>query len=217
MRLYGEQLPYALHACRLLGASSAPDCAAGAFHDYWIAVAGLDNARSAKKLTTSPRKLCATGAGGFVRGCWYRALLEHPPARAIESARDVTAVCRGLSRLQHGSCVTAAVLVSVDDPFRQLQLCVELPGAEVADCVRGVRVPDLAKGPGSERLQLIRGCAHVAHAGQRACYRWLGTALNVVTNGRFARKGCPALRFAATRDACLAGAGASAGPLETFS
>jgi hypothetical protein len=217
MRLYGEQLPFALHACKLLGPNSAADCAAGAFHDYWIAVAGLDNARHLARLVTSPRKLCATSAGGFVRGCWYRALLERPPPKPVNTAADVRSVCRELTGLQHGACVTAAVVVSADDPFAEMDLCVGLRGADAANCVRGVRVPDLAQSPGSQRLKLIRRCANVEHAEQATCYRWLGLALNVVTNGRFATKGCPALRFASTRNACKAGAAAYDGPLETFS
>jgi hypothetical protein len=218
MRLYGEQLPYALHACRLLGPESAADCAAGAFHDYWIAVSGLDNTRHlTASMTTSPRKLCATEAGGFVRGCWYRALLEHPPERPVTTARDVLRTCRGLAGLQHESCVTAAVVVSADDPFSQMGICVALRTMEAADCARGVRVPDLAQVPGSERIRLIRRCANVFHPAQHACYGWMGKALNVVTNGKFESLGCPALRYAATRAACLAGARAYEGPLVTFS
>jgi hypothetical protein len=217
MRLYDEQLPYALHACRLLGDDNAADCAAGAFHDYWIAVAGLDATQRPKNLITSPRVLCAKDAEGFVRGCWYRALLEHPPARAIKTPADVLAVCRGLTGLQHGSCVTAAVLVSVDNPFTEMDLCVGLRSNDAADCVRGVRVPDLADSPASERLRLIRRCANVYAPAQNACYRWLGTALNVVTNGKWKDDGCSELMFDATRDACKDGADDYEGPLETFS
>ena len=77
-----------------------------------------------------------------------------------------------------------------------MDLCIALRGGDVGNCVRGVRVPDLAQGPGSERLKLIRRCAHVDHAQQAACYRWLGLALNVVTNGRFATR---AVRRSASR------------------
>src|SRR5262249_28260079 len=124
--------------------------------------------------------------------------------------------CEGLTGLQYGSCVTAAVLVSADDPFFEMSLCVALRGPDAADCVRGVRVPGLAQGPGGQRLRLIRSCANVFHSAQEAGYHWLGTALNVVTNGRFEHAGCPALRFAATREACTAGARAYQGPLVTF-
>jgi hypothetical protein len=217
MRLYAEQLPFALHACRLLGSDKAADCAAGAFHDYWIAISGLDKTHRPKNLITSPRVLCAKGSGGFVRGCWYRALLERPPAKPLRTPARVLAVCRGLSGIQHGACITAAAVVSSADPFTQMDLCSELRRAEASDCVRGVRAPELGQSPLSLQIKLIRRCADVYHPAQAACYRWLGTALNVVTNGKFSDNGCGALTFAATRDTCKAGADAYEGPLETFS
>ncbi len=217
MRLYAEQLPFALHACRLLGSDNAADCAAGAFHDYWIAVSGLDKTHRPKNLITSPRILCAKESGGFVRGCWYRALLEHPPAKPLRTPARVLAACRGLLGIQHGACITAAALVSSADPFTQMDICRELRRAEASDCVRGVRAPELGQSPLTLQIKLIRQCADVYHPAQAACYRWLGTALNVVTNGKFSDDGCGALTFAATRDTCKAGADAYEGPLETFS
>ena len=216
MRLYAEQLPFALHACRLLGPDNAPDCAAGAFHDYWIAVSGVDQTKRPKNVITSPSVLCTKESGGFVRGCWYRALLEHPPKGEVRTPRAVLRLCRALSGIQHESCITAVVLVSSPSPFVQMQLCVGLRRPEAADCIRGVRVPDLADSPPAERLRLIRQCAGIYHPAQAACYRWLGTALNVVTNGKFEQDGCDALRYAATRDDCNAGAEAYEGPLVTF-
>jgi hypothetical protein len=217
MRLYSEQLPFALHSCRLLGPANAPDCAAGAFHDYWIAVAGLDDTSRPGDLVTSPRVLCSQSSGGFVRGCWYRALLEHPPPRPVHTASDVRAVCEGLEGLQHSGCITAAAVISADDPFAQMTLCAALRDREAADCVRGVRAPELGQSPIGEQVKLIRGCANVVHAAQADCYRWLGLALNVVADGRFGPKGCPDLRFATTRARCRSGAAAYEGPLETFS
>jgi len=217
MRLYGELLPYALHACKLLGPENAADCAAGAFHDYWIAVSGLDDTHRPRNVITSPRVLCAKEAGGFVRGCWYRALLERPPAKPISSAADVLSECGGLAGDQHAGCVTAASVVSADDPFEQMKICRGLRGTEVVDCVRGVRAPDLGQSAVREQVQLIKQCALVDHSAQRGCYTWLGKALNVVADGRFAHAGCADLRYAATRARCLAGARAYEGPLETFS
>jgi hypothetical protein len=217
MRLYAEQLPFALHACGLLGHDDAADCAAGAFHDYWIAVSGLDATHRPANLITSPRVLCSKEAGGFVRGCWYRALLEHPPAKPLRTPANVLAECSGLTGIQHGACVTAAVVVSSADPFTQMDLCSGLRRMEASDCVRGVRAPELGQSPLSLQIKLIRRCADVYHPAQAACYRWLGTALNVITNGKFASDGCSALTFAATRDGCKAGADAYEGPLETFS
>ncbi len=217
MRLYAEQLPFALHACRLLGPDNAADCAAGAFHDYWIAVSGLDRTRRPANLITSPRVLCAKESGGFVRGCWYRALLEHPPTQSLRSAASILGECRGLDGIQRGACVTAAAVVSDSDPFTQMELCQTLRRMEATDCVRGVRAPELGQSPLPVQVKLIRSCANVFHPAQAACYRWLGTALNVVTNGKFADAGCGALSYSATRDACKAGADAYEGPLETFS
>jgi hypothetical protein len=217
MRLYGEQLPYALHACRLLGPDSAPDCAAGAFHDYWIAVAGLDAAKRPKNVILSPRVLCAKESGGFVRGCWYRALLEHPPAKAIHSVGDVYRECRGLHGTQRAGCTIASVIVAADDPFTEMDICVAMRRPGAAECVRGIRVGDLNESPRSEQLALIRRCANVFHGAQHACYRWLGMTLNVVTNGDFENDGCNELRFVATRVACKEGAAAYEGALETFS
>ncbi len=217
MRLYSEQLPYALHFCRLLGPGNAPDCAAGAFHDYWIAVAGLDDTHQAGDQVTSPRILCARSSGGFVRGCWYRALLEHPPPRPVHTASDVRAVCQGLEGLQRSGCITAAAVISADDPFAQMTLCAAFHARDAVDCVRGVRAPDLGQSPIAQQVKLIRRCADIVHAAQAGCYRWLGLALNVVADGRFGPKGCPALRYSATRAGCRNGAAAYEGPLETFS
>jgi hypothetical protein len=217
MRLYGEQLPFALHACSLLGPENAPDCAAGAFHDYWIAVSGLDSAKKPKDPITNPRLLCQKESGGYVRGCWYRALLERPPAKPIESKRDVMKECKGLTGLQRSGCVIASVVVAADDPFTEMDICVSMRRPAAADCVRGVRVADLNESPLSEQLRLIRRCAHVWHGAQNACYRWMGTALNVVTDGKFADDGCSELMFDATKRACKDGADSYDGPLETFS
>lgn len=217
MRLYGEQLPFALHACRLLGPDSAPDCAAGAFHDYWIAVAGLDQAKKPSDPITSPRLLCARESGGFVLGCWYRALLERPPARAIRAPGDVYRECRGLHGSQRAGCTIASVVVAADDPFTEMDICIAMRRPGAADCVRGIRVADLNTSPRSEQLDLIHRCANVFHGAQRACYRWLGKTLNVVTNGDFMDDGCNELRFVATREACKEGAAGYEGPLETFS
>ena len=153
MRLYSEQLPFALHSCRLLGPANAPDCAAGAFHDYWIAVAGLDDTHRPATSSPLPRVLCARSSGGFVRGCWYRALLERPPDRPVRTAADVHAVCEGLDGLQRSGCVTAAAVISADDPFTQMALCAGLRDQEAADCVRGVRAPDLGQSPIREQVR----------------------------------------------------------------
>jgi hypothetical protein len=215
-RQFDDFIDPALASCGKLGPSDALDCSQGVFHDYWIAVAGLDGTRRTAGTITSPRKLCAAQPARYVRVCWYRALLERPPARAPASAADLLALCRGLSGLQLSGCLTGASLIRSDDPREQLRTCAQLTGSEGADCLRGLRVQTYALTPASTRLGLIRACATV-RTFQRACYEWLGKTLNVITNGRFERQGCSQLRYAATRAACARGARSYEGALETFS
>src|SRR5919202_2232489 len=217
MRLFGELVGPALGACSALGRTNAADCAQGAFHDYWIAVAGLDQTRRPAGTATSPRKLCSAQHAQFVRACWYRAWLERPPRHVPRSGRALVRLCRGLSGLQQEACVTGGSVIVSPDPFTQLAVCRQLRGADAAACVRGVRVPALLAQPLSMQVRLIRGCAGIDHAAQHVCYAWLGTALNVVRNGEFGDQGCGELMYAKTRAACTAGARSYNGALQTFS
>jgi hypothetical protein len=79
-----------------------------------------------------------------------------------------------------------------------------------------VKVQNLLKEPEGTYERLIMGCERFAAAARPACYRWLGKALTVVTDGRFADDGCPALEPVAAR-ACAEGARSAEEPLETFS
>ncbi len=214
-RQFDDFVEPALASCSHLGSADAPDCAQGVFHDYWIAVAGLDGTRRPASVT-SPRALCGSQPRAFVRACWYRALLERPPARAPQSAHDLLALCRGLSTVQRAGCITGASLIRSSDPLEQLHTCAALGSANAPACLRGLRVPTYALAPFATKLSLIRACATVRTA-QRACYLWLGKALNVITNGTFVSRGCPRLRYAATRATCARGARAYEGALETFS
>ena len=215
-RQFNDFVDPALASCSKLGAGEAVDCAQGVYHDYWISVAGLDGTRRSAGTVTSPRKLCAAQPERFVRVCWYRALLERPPAKLPASAGDLLAICQGLNGLQFSGCLTGASLIRSDDPLEQLRTCAHLPGSEGADCLRGLRVQAYALAPFSTKLGLIRACATVRSA-QRACYEWLGKTMNVVTDGSFELKGCPKLRYAAARASCVRGARSYEGALETFS
>jgi hypothetical protein len=217
MRLFNETVEPAVTACGSLGRADAADCAQGAFHDYWIAVAGLDQTKRPAHLTTSARRLCGAQHGQFVRACWFRAFLERPPKHTPASAHDLLVLCHGLRSLQQQSCVTGASLIVSPDPFDQLEVCKRLRGADAAACVRGVRVPSIALSPLRDQVRLVRQCAGVDHAAQHACYAWLGKALNVIRNGSFAAQGCSELSYAKTRAACAEGARSYDGALETFS
>ena len=218
MRATYESLPPSLAACKALGPANAADCAAGAFHDYWLALQGADHASYPGKPVSSPRLLCAAQPQWAVRGCWYRALLEHPPSRIPDQARDLPGVlCAGLAGLQRSGCVTGAMLVWNDDPYRALAGCASMaPVPDAVACVRGVKGQALAGKPATELTRLLAGCAAFAVAAQAGCARWLGTELQVVTDGSFAPAGCTAAGPGLVV-ACQAGAAASDGALETFS
>jgi len=215
-RQFNDFVDPALASCKHLGPDEALDCAQGVFHDYWIAVSGLDGTRRPAGTVTSPRRLCAGQPARFVRVCWYRALLERPPAKGVHSSAQLLATCAGLSGAQHSGCLTGASLIRSDDPLVQLRTCGRLATVDGADCLRGLRVQAYALAPFETKLRLIKACAAVRTA-QRACYEWLGKTLNVVTDGTFRTRGCAKLRYPAARASCVRGAKAYNGALETFS
>jgi len=214
MRAYHGQLGEAVRACRRLGASYAPDCAQGAFHDYWISFRGADGTTPVRGANASPRSVC-DGRLTYIRPCWYRYFLEQPIVRPIRDGADLVRPCRGLQSLQRFGCVSAAALTISSDPFDQMRICAQLAGRDAAACVRGVPDQALAGQP-AKQLQLIRGCGRLALAARRGCYEWLGRTLAVVTNGAFRELGCTKLDRAG-RGACVAGAERMHAALVTFS
>src|ERR671930_1000496 len=161
MRLFSETVEPAIAACSALGPTDAADCAQGAFHDYWIAVAGLDQTKRSSQTTRSPRKLCGAQHAQFVRACWYRAWLERHPHRIPRSGSALVRLCHGLSGLQQQACVTGGSVIVSPDPFTQLAVCRELRGVDAAACIRGIRVPALLAQPLEIQVRLIRGCAGI--------------------------------------------------------
>ena len=216
MRLYHEQLPFAVQACRALPASQAPDCAQGAYHDYWLSIAGRDATTKQRHGVRSARVLCARVIPTFVRPCWYRYFLELPPKTVPVNAAGVRSLCAGLRVRQRAGCVGAATLITSADPFIQIRICGRLRGPDTISCLYGMNVQNVATARGSRRVKLIERCADLRRSAQGACYEWLGTTLSVVTNGRFKSLACP---FIAPngRNACLAGADRMNQALVTFS
>jgi hypothetical protein len=218
MRIYKDRLDLALPLCRALG-PQAPDCAQGAYHDYWFAVLGADDASPPGDAVTDPRELCGAQPAAFVRPCWYRAFLEQRPADfALESPEDLEALCEGLDGLQREGCITAASLIGPPDPAAQLDICARLGDpADAASCVRATKVQNLLDAPTATYVKLIGRCGRFAAAARGACYRWLGKALAVLTNGGFETEGCQRLGSAAARRGCRAGARTMDQALVTFS
>ena len=218
MRIYSDQLRPALGLCRALGPDAAPDCAQGAYHDYWFAVIGVDDATGPKGAVTDPRQLCGAQPRTFVRPCWYRAFVDNRPDVTVEAADDLDSLCDGLTGLQREACITAASVIGPPDPVAQLQICAGLASpSDAASCVRGTKVQNLLGYPMSAYVDLISRCPVFLGRVRAACFRWLGKTLAVLTDGRFARAGCPRLEPARARRQCRAGARTMEEALVTFS
>jgi hypothetical protein len=217
MRIYDDRLEPALGLCSALGPQAAPDCAQGAYHDYWFAVIGADETRRPDAPITSPRELCATQPRAFVRPRWYRAFIDtRPPGYETGSPADLERLCAGLAGVQRAGCITAASVIGPADPALQLAICASLGAADAVSCVRGTKVQNILKRPDNAYVDLMGGCDGFHPAARPACYRWLGKTLAVITDGRFERTGCPRLAAAASRRACLAGARSMDEALVTF-
>jgi hypothetical protein len=215
MRAYNEELPLALRMCGRLPHADVVDCAQGAFHDYWFSLSGVDGTVQLGA-SLKPRALCGRQPQMFVRACWYRAFMESPPDRALNTPGDLAAVCAGLQGLQREGCITgAAATFNTGFPDRQLDGCARLAAADRVACARGTATQDLVGSPLVSKVKLVEQCGRFGPA-RKGCIEWIAKALNVDTNGAFLGTGCAALP-AVDRSACRTGAASWRGPLETFS
>ena len=218
MRMHGDRLAPALDLCRALG-PPAPDCAQGAYHDYWFAVAGADEAQLPPGAVTDTRKLCGAQPAAFVRPCWFRAFVDdRPEGIVVDSAVHLDVLCDGLEGLQREACITGAAVIGPADPARQLKLCAEFEAERDAiACIRGTKAQNLLGASTGAYVRLVARCETFAGAVRVACYRWLGKAVAVLTDGAFEREGCPALEPEDARRSCAAGARDLESALVTFS
>ena len=211
MRAFHGNLPSAVHQCNTLPASDAPDCAQGAFHDYWISLRGADGTTRPAHPVTSPRFIC-NGHLGWVRPCWYRYFVEDATGPIVETAAQLRKACAGLRPMQRSGCVAGVSLGMPNTPLAQTRLCSRLAAVDAISCLRGVAVQALAGKPRAQ-LRLIRACAGMPAGARGGCYAWYGRTLAVTTSGTFR---CARLATAA-RAGCVAGARRMRGPLVTFS
>jgi hypothetical protein len=216
MRGYHGQLGWSVRACKLLGPRFTPDCAQGAFHDYWISLGGGDDTKRPDGAVTDPRTLC--GSFAYPRPCWYRYFWERRQTATVRDAGDLIRLCRGVEGMQRAGCMGGAslLLARVRDPADHVRVCGELDATDALNCIRGVNVPVLA-GDRYEQLRLIRTCKDHPKATRHGCYAWFGRTLNVVTDGKFESGGCRKLGSPSARAACVAGARKLEQPLGTFS
>ena len=218
MRVYDNERKPALELCRALGASTAPDCAQGVYHDHWFAVEGLDGTTRPADAVTDPRALCAAEPDAFVPACWYRGFIEtYGDEHPTRSAADIERFCADLDAVQRRACVTAAIVVGPADPRQQLAICRTVAAADTASCIRGTKVQNLLTKPPELHAVLIADCARFPGKASLTCYRLLGKALGVISNGRFEQTGCPRVLRPAAREACVQGVRSMDGPLGTFS
>jgi hypothetical protein len=219
MRIHGDRLEPGLDLCRALGARVAADCAQGAYHDYWFAALGVDDAILPGAAPTDPRRLCAAQPTEFVRPCWYRAFVDNRPAGiVVDSPEHFEVLCEGLDGLQREGCITAVSVIGPPDPAEQLELCAALAdAADAASCIRGTKTQNLLGASTTAFVRLIERCEQFAGVPRTACYRWLGKTVAVLTNGRFERDGCPRLATDEARRACGGGARSMEDALVTFS
>ena len=210
-------LDMALASCGALPSNDAPDCAQGAFHDYWFAVSGVDSTSKKIVTTKDPRVLCRNRRSDFVAGCWYRAFLEIPPRVPIKDPSDLPRVCAGLQGIQRNGCITAVNVIASPDPFEQLGGCAHLTAADAPACIRGIAVQQLTDAKPDEQRDLVDGCRMFAASIQEQCVSWLSKLLAVVTDDKFAKHGCSALTEVRFRAWCEAGVRRTHEPLYTFS
>lgn len=203
MRAYHGNLRLTVQSCRKLG-EQAPDCAQGAFHDYWISLRGADGT-TLRAHGASPRFLC-NGHLTYVRPCWYRYFVESTTSPIIDDAASMRRACAGLRRLQRYGCVSGAALAIPEGPFAQARICSELRAADARACLRGVAVQALERAPAKQRL-LFGTCATMPKGARKDCREWFGRTLTLVTDGAFR---CPDA-------ACRVGAARTHRPLVTFS
>lgn len=213
MRGYHGQLKAAVRACRALGPDGV-DCAQGAFHDYWISLRGADGTTRPTGAAMSPRRLC-DGRLTYVRPCWYRYFIEQKFGTVLNTADDIRRACHGLRPMQRSGCIGGASLALSTDPFEQTDACATFRGADAVSCLRGVAVPSVRAEPDRQRA-LINRCARFGRA-SAACYSWFGRTLSLVTDGRFALRGCVELHSNMARASCRVGVARVGEPLVTFS
>ena len=194
MRGYHGRLRQSVAACRKLG-EQAPDCAQGAFHDYWISLRGADGTVR-RAHGASPRFLC-NGHLWYVRPCWYRYFVEDATAPLFDDPASIRKACAGLRGLQRYGCVSAAALSIPEDPFEQTRICARLGtrrGARACaawPCRR-------SSGARAKQLALFTLCTRMPRGETGDCRRWFGRTLALVTDGRFR---CPGPRVQRRRGA----------------
>ena len=222
MRIYGDELEPALKLCRELGERAAADCAQGAYHDYWFAVAGADDATPPEPVVRDPRALCGAAPRGVRAAVLVPGVDREPPGGVRRSRRRRTSTrsASGSRGLQREACITAAAVIGPRRPGRAARACARGSGRRPtrrAACA-GRRCRTCSSRPPGELVALVDGCARFA-GGDARPRATAGSARRPPCSptARSPATGCPRLRGAAARRACADGAATMDEALETFS
>ena len=116
MRVHGDRLAPALALCTGPRPQGAPDCAQGAYHDYWFAVVGADETALPPGAGHRRAQALRRAAAAFVRPCWYRAFVDDRPGGRRRLGMHLDVLCDGLHGLQRAACITGAALIGRPTP-----------------------------------------------------------------------------------------------------
>ena len=149
------------------GSRAGPDCAQGAYHDYWFAVVGADDAPSggpghgpdAHSAVRSRRSSCARAGTAPLSTTGPRGIV-------VRLARTL----RGDLRRPHRASALGLRHRGLGDrsrpsgaPARRCARSSRAPG-DAASCVRGTKVQNLLGAPTADFVRLIGGCGAFAGA-----------------------------------------------------
>ena len=173
MRAYHGHLRQTVVACRKLGAQ-APDCAQGAFHDYWISLRGADGT-TLRANGAKPQFLC-NGHLWYVRPCWYRYFVEQASGSVIDSPRQC-APRAGVFARSSATAASAAPRCPSPRARSSRRGSVRACRADAAACLRGVAVQAFERNAKGQRALFAlcgrwrRASGRIAGAGSAARWR----------------------------------------------
>lgn len=111
-----ETLGEVLNGCRTLGEAAQGDCAAGAYHDYMLAVKGYDDTYKPKN-ATKISKFCLSQPADFQKQCWFRLFIILGAPVDVTTPQDMLYVCGSLKGKQRSGCFAGlgAKVIGVND------------------------------------------------------------------------------------------------------
>ena len=164
----------AIQACIVLGPANAPDCAQGAFHDYWISLGGGDGTRPAREQTPTrpvplrPLRVHAALLVPLLLGTRSGTHRVYHRRRSLDALRRPGRNAAGRLHLRR-----LASRVANGSPWTMRGLRGVCQACSTLNCLRGVDVPAL-DGNRFEQLGLIRTCGGLPRETRCGCFSGSG-------------------------------------------